>query len=115
MNATQLPLTPYAGEPPRVARATSVAGAKAIKPHVKSLQYRVLEALDNQPGLTDAGLTRVLGLAPDKPARPRRRELELAGCVEACGTCLGDSGVMNTTWCLTAAGEALLRKLRCTS
>lgn len=105
-----LPVLPYAGVPPSVDRDTSKAAAEAIGPKVGNLQCRVLLALYSQPGLSDEGLDRVLGLT--KPCRPRRRELEIAGFVRDSGQrSQGSSGLLMTCWELTKAGEIKAREL----
>lgn len=99
-----LPTQTYDNHAPYRASDTSAAGAVHIEPKRLSLQQRVLVALYKTPGLTDAGLDRTLGTEAGRSARPRRRELELAGLVEQAGTCVGEAGVANATWQLTDAG-----------
>ena len=114
MNATQLPLptTTYGGSAPHRASATSAAGAAHIEPKRGRLQVRVLLALLQMPGLTHAGLDRMLGTEPGRSARPRCTELKLAGLVEEIGRCEGEAGVLNAMWGLTASGEALAQRLK---
>ena len=114
MNATQLPLptTTYGGSAPHRASATSAAGAAAIEPKRGRLQVRVLLALLDMPGLTHAGLDRMLGTEPGRSARPRCTELKNAGLVEEIGRCEGEAGVLNAMWGLTPSGEALAQQLK---
>ena len=114
MNATQLPLptTTYGDHAPHRASATSAAGAAHIEPKRLTLQQRVLLALYDLPGMTDAGLDVRLGTVVGRSSRPRRRELELAGYVTQDGTCPGESGVLNATYKLTPSGEALAQRLK---
>ena len=113
MNAVQLalPTQTFNGHAPHRASETAAAGARAIEPKRLTLQARVVLALFSWPGLTDAGLDRTLGTEAGRSARPRRRELMLAGYVEQAGTCVGEAGVANSCWQLTSAGEALARTL----
>lgn len=109
MTTTQLPLLPYAGAAPAAPTDTSREAAEAIRPRVGNWQRRVLQALHDQPGLTDEGLERVLGCVATRTSRPRRRELALAGLVADSGErVMGSAGVHHICWVLTAAGEAEL-------
>jgi len=109
-----LPVTPYGDLPGHRASETSAAGARAIQPKVGSLQARVVLALHEMPGLTHAGLDRLLHTEASRAARPRCTELKNCGLVEQDGLCLEASGVQVATWKLTEAGERLAKELlRC--
>jgi hypothetical protein len=105
------PVSIYGDFAPHRNTPTSRAGAAHIAPKAPSLRDRVVLALYAMPGLTDAGLDRYLGVENGRSARPRRNELMHMGLVAQMGTCEGEAGVLNATWCLTAAGEAQAREL----
>jgi hypothetical protein len=102
VNAAQLSIFDVAPYRPT---ETSVAGAVHIAPKTYSLENRVLLTLHRTPGLTDAGLDRALGVEAGRSARPRRNRLMKLGYIEQAGTCVGDAGVANACWQLTASGE----------
>jgi len=102
----QLPLFPYAGQVPHANTDTSRAAAVALEERLGDWQAKVLLSLLESPA-TDEQLEERLGCVRTRTARPRRRELELAGFVEDSGERTeGYAGRPQIVWRLTAKGRA---------
>ena len=101
-----IPVKPYGGRVPSAPSKPSRDAAKKITPGLGKWQKRVLLALYEQGPLSDEALDRVLHCEATRTARPRRRELMLAGYIEdSTDRVMGVGGVYVTLWQLSRMGE----------
>lgn len=94
----------YAGKPPHVDTATSLAAAKGIAPQISTLRERVYRyiAACGALGATDDQVEAALKMR-HQTASARRRELVIAGRVVDSGrTAKTRSGARATVWVVTS-------------
>ena len=115
LSLLDLPVKPYGGAVPSAPSKPSRDAAKKITPVLGTWQKRVLLALHEHGPLSDEALDRVLHCEATRTARPRRRELMMAGYIEdSTDRVLGVGQVMVTLWQITKTGEETARYLAAT-
>ena len=113
MSIFDIPVRPYANRVPSAPSAPSKAAAAVIEKSLGKWQRRVLQALNEYGPLSDEALDRVLGCEATRTARPRRRELTMAGYIEDSNDrVMGVGGVMVTLWQNTQLGQETAEVLR---
>ena len=84
---------------------TSAEAAELVKPASGSMRLRILAAIiEAASGITDEMLEHRLQMK-HQTASARRRELVLAGMIEANGKVMNSSGAMAQTWVATEEGH----------